>query len=67
MQYLVTQTPKAKFRGGYNTSFAIVEAKTAAEAIRIMLAKNDRDGFIIHPDFNKPAARPLVLEHVYNL
>lgn len=41
MLYLVTQRPKAKWRGVMSTGYCVVEAKTKAEAIRVAVAKNE--------------------------
>lgn len=38
-QYIVLQRPRAKYRAGLSTSVMIVEAKTAAEAIRTAVEK----------------------------
>lgn len=67
MQYIVTQKPKPKFRGSLCTAVAIVEAKSAAEAIRVAQAAADdsEKWFDPHPDFNKPQAEPLTVGAVY--
>jgi len=63
LRYIVSQKPKPKYSNSMYTVVAIVEAKSAREAIRI--AQQTHEEFSNHPDFNKPVAEPLDTTRVY--
>lgn len=69
MQFLVTQKPKRKFRDAYYSVVAVIEAKSAAEAVRLALAHSwlSGDSFARHDDYNKPTAEPLQLGKAYSI
>lgn len=65
MQFIVTQYPKHKYRDVYSTAVMIVEANSAAEAVRKARAEQSED-FNMHPDFVSPKAEPLTASKVYH-
>ena len=59
MLYLVCQQPKQKNRGGMSSGVVVVDARSAAEAVRT--AAHEHPEFISkHPDFRAPAAFQVV-------
>lgn len=62
MQYLVSQKPKPKYKGGLMTIIMVVEAKTAKEALAQAVergAKHSEKWFSEAPDYNKPKVEAL--------
>lgn len=67
MHYLVTQTPKRKYRGGLHTVAMIVDAKNGAEAIRLAVQHGNtgsENWFGPSPEYSNPKAEPLPLNRV---
>lgn len=67
-QYIVSQRPKAKWRHHYRTPVAIIEAGTAAEAIRKACAISHASSecwFAPSLDFCAPTAELLKPSHPY--
>ena len=64
MQFLVIQAPKHKFRDMYSTSVMVVEADSAAAAVRTAI-RTRPDDFGPSPDFSKVRAEPLVIGYVH--
>ena len=66
-QFIVSQSPKAKYRGTLGTSVMVVEAKTKADAVRKAIEKGKiglESWFGPSAEFCQPVAEPLVLDKV---
>lgn len=69
MQYLVIQEPKARYRASHVVALMVVEAASAAEAIRKANKGDPRveqsnSWFQPHAEFKRPYAHPVVLDQL---